>query len=179
MGSIMKNLFSLLSLLVLFTLASCSNLSKNTVREGTFVVRNGVAQDKVWNENLNLTRVSWTHELTLQFDLMMVSISPQSSFNFWFSPDELAELNKCGDARVILAYSLDTKLLPYSVLNEQIDLAGYKKLDLIQFKKHFLQHPDAEMNSLRLYQLYGICRQSKEVKPMIFNFPGYSEKILN
>ena len=175
----MKNFFPLVSLLILLTLTSCSNLSKNTVREGSFVVRNGVAQDKVWNESLSLKRISWTHELTLQFDLMMASISPQSSFNFWFSPEELGEINKCGDFRVILAYSLDTKLLPYSVLNEQIELAGFKKMDLIQFKKHFLQHPDSEMNSLRLYQLYGICRLSKEVKPMIFNFPGYSEKILN
>ncbi len=175
----MKNALTILSLLGLMTLGSCANLSKNTVREGTFVVRNGVAQDKKWNENLDLKRISWTHELTLQFDLMMVSISPQSSFNFWFSADELAVANKCGDFRVILAYSLDTKLLPYSILNEQIELAGYKKIDLIQFKKHFLQHPDAEMNSLRLYQLYGICRQDRLDKPMIFNFPGYSEKILN
>ncbi len=175
----MKNVLKILSVLSLMTLVSCANLSKNVVREGVFVVRNGVAQDKKWNENLNLTRISWTHELTLQFDLMMVSIPPQSSFNFWFSADELAEANKCGDFRVVLAYSLDTKLLPYSILNEQIELAGYKKVDLIQFKKQFNQHPDSEMNSLRLYQLYGICRQSKELKPMIFNFPGYSEKIVN
>lgn len=175
----MKNTLYLLSLLGLMTLGSCSNLSKNVVREGTFVVRNGTAQDKVWRENLDLKRVSWTHELTLQFDLMLANISPQSSFNFWFSKEELEEINKCGDFRLVLAYSLDTRLLPYSVLNEQIELAGYKKLDLIQFKKHFLQHPDAEMNSLRLYQVYGICRPSREVKPLIFNFPGYSEKIVN
>lgn len=175
----MKNVLKILFLLGLMTLTSCANLSKNVVREGVFVVRNGVAQDKTWIENLVLKRISWTHELTLQFDLMMVNIPPQSSFNFWFSADELAEASKCGDFRVILAYSLDTKLLPYSILNEQIELAGFKKMDLIQFKKQFNQHPDAEMNSLRLYQLYGICRQSKEVKPMIFNFPGYSEKIVN
>ena len=175
----MKNVLRVLSLLVLVNLISCANLSKNAVREGILVVRNGVAQDKKWNENLSLKRISWTHELTLQFDIMMVSIAPQSSFNFWFSVDELAMLNKCGDFRVLMAYSLDTKLLPYSILNEQIELAGYKKVDLIQFKKQFLQHPDAEMNSLRLYQLYGICRAEKSDKPMIFNFPGYSEKIVN
>ncbi len=175
----MKNALIPIFLLVTLILSSCANLSKNTVREGKLIVKNGVAQDKAWNENLEFKRISWSHELTLQFDLMMVSIPPQSSFNFWFSADELEVVNKCGTFRVLLAYSLDTKILPYSQINEQIEKIGYKKVDLIQFKKQFNQHPDAEMNSLRLYQLYGICHSDKIVKPMIFNFPGYSQKIIN
>lgn len=173
----MKKSFVLL--LSLFALVSCSNLSKNSVKEGTFVVRNGTAGDKVWNENLNLTRISWYHELTLEFDLMMASVPPQSGFNFWFSSAELQDAQKCEDFKVLMAYSLDTKTIPYSYLNEQLENAGYKKVDLMGFKKHFLQHPDAEMNSLRLYQVYGICRPSKESKPLILNFPGFTEKVLN
>ena len=173
----MKKSFVLL--LSLFALVSCSNLSKNSVKEGTFVVRNGTAGDKVWNENLNLTRISWYHELTLEFDLMMANVPPQSGFNFWFSSAELQDAQKCEDFKVLMAYSLDTKTIPYSYLNEQLENAGYKKVDLMGFKKHFLQHPDAEMNSLRLYQVYGICRPSKETKPLILNFPGFTEKVLN
>ena len=123
--------------------------------------------------------MSWYHELTLQFDLMLGTIEPQSSFNFWFSKDELDMIAKCGDFRIVLAYSQDTKIIPYSYLNEQLDRSGYKKIELISFKKQFIQHPDAEMNSLRLYQLYGICRPEKNDKPLIFNFPGFSEKIVN
>ena len=166
-------------LIALLTLASCANLSKNTVKEGPFIVKNGTAGDKIWKENLNFTRVSWYHELTLQFDLMLGDIAPQSSFNFWFSKDELDMIAKCGDFRIVLAYSQDTKIIPYSYLNEQLDRSGYKKIELISFKKQFIQHPDAEMNSLRLYQLYGICRPEKNDKPLIFNFPGFSEKIVN
>ena len=173
----MKKTFILL--LTLLTFASCANLSKNSIKEGPFLVRNGTAGDKVWKENLNLKRVSWYHELTLQFDLMLGSIEPQSSFNFWFSKDELDMIGKCGDFKIILAYSQDTKIIPYSYLNEQLDHSGYKKMELISFKKQFLQHPDSEMNSLRLYQVYGICRPEKTDKPLILNFPGFSEKIIN
>jgi hypothetical protein len=179
MGSIMKNVIIILSLFTLMGLASCANLSKNNVGEGHYLVRNGVAQDKRWIENLDLKRISWTHELTLSFDLMMGSIPPQSSFNFWFSKAELDEVNKCEDFRIILAYSLDTKIIPYSYLNEQIELAGFKKVDLMEFKKNFLAHPDAEMSSFRSYQLYGICRSQKNDKPLILNFPGFPEKVLN
>lgn len=174
----MKNKFLiLLSLLTLFT--SCANLSKNTIKEGEFIVRNGTAGTNIWNENLKITRVSWYHELTLQFDLMLAPIAPQSSFNFWFSKEELEAIGKCGDFRVVLAYSWDTKIIPYSNLNEQLDLAGFKKLDLNTFKKNLLQHPDSEMNSLRVYQIYGICRPASEHKPLIFNFAGFSEKTVN
>lgn len=165
--------------LVLLTFASCANLSKNTIKEGPFLVKNGTAGDKTWKENLNLTRVSWYHELTLQFDLMLGAIGPQSSFNFWFSKDELEMIGKCGDFKIVLAYSQDTKIIPYSYLNEQLDNSGYKKIELVSFKKQFVQHPDAEMNSLRLYQLFGICRSEKSDKPLILNFPGFSEKTLN
>ena len=180
MDPIMKKTILLATLLVsVLGLSSCSNLSKNTVREGTYIVRNGTAGDKIWNENLNLKRISWYHELTLEFDLMLASIPPQSSFNFWFSKAELDDVNKCPDFKVVMAYSLDTKIIPYSHLNEQLELAGYKKIDLIQFKKNFIQHPDSEMNSFRIYQVYGICRESRDLKPLIFNFPGFTEKTVN
>lgn len=169
-------------LVLAFTLSivsSCANLSKNTIKDGTFVVRNGTAGPKIWNENLNFNRISWYHELTLVFDLMMAPITAQSSFNFWFSPEELQVAGKCNDFRVVLAYSADTSVLPYSLLNEQLDVAGFKKVDIVSFKKNFTQHPDSEMNSLKLYQIYGVCRNDSAHKPLIFNFPGYTEKTVN
>ena len=163
----------------LLTFISCANLSKNIVKEGPFIVKNGIAGDKSWNENLNFKRISWYHELTLQLDLMLGTITPQSSFNFWFSKDELDYIGKCGDFKIVVAYSQDTKVISYSHLKEQLENSGYKKMELIVFKKHFFQHPDSEMNSLRLYQVYGICRPDNIDKPLIFNFAGYKEKIVN
>lgn len=173
---VMKAIVILCTLGASVLVSSCSNLSKNSVKEGQYIVRNGTTGSEVWQESWPMTRVSWYHEMTLQFDIITAPLTPQSGFNFWFSKSELEEIHKCSDFRVFLAYSLDTKAIPYSLVNEQIEVAGYKKVDLIEFKKHFMQHPDAEMNSMRLYQLYGICRMNRELKPLIFNFPGFSEK---
>ncbi len=166
-------------LVLLLVLSGCGNLSKNITREGTYYIRNGAFADKTWDEDLQFRRTSWYHELTLQFDLMMTPITPQSSFNFWFSKAELEDVQKCGDFRLALVYSLDTKVIPYSLLNEQLERSGFKKIELLEFKKHLLSHPDSEMNSTRLYQVYGLCRDAKELKPLVLNFPGFNEISLN
>lgn len=179
MGAKMKYFTRFLMVLLLLLQVACSNLSKNIVKEGSYVVRNGTFANKSWDDDLVFNRQSWYHELTLQFDFLMAPIAPQSSFNFWFSPLELEDVQKCGDFRLVLAYSLDTKVIPYSLLNEQLENAGFKKIELIEFKKHLMQHPDSEMNSTRLYQVYGICRAAKDAKQLLINFPGYNEKALN
>lgn len=163
----------------IFLLAGCSNLSKNNVQEGTLYIKNGTYSDKVWKDKLVFDRYSWYHELTLQFDLMLVNVAPKSPFNYWFSKDELESMNKCQDSRVLMAYSLDTKDVPYSSLYEQLEKSGYTRFELLEFKKHVLHHPDAQAQGLKLYHIFGICKKSSETKPLIINIPGYSEKVLN
>jgi hypothetical protein len=158
---------------------SCSNLSKNTVEEGRLLLRNGVYTDKAWKEDLVFQRTSWYRELTLSFDLMLAQVFPQSSFNFWFSKDELDTFVKCADARVVVAYSMDTKEIPYSSLYEQIEKSGFTRFDLPEFKKHLLAHPDSQINGFHLYHVFGICKKNKDLRPLIMNFPGYLEKRIN
>ncbi len=174
-----KRLSYFLFFIMLGLFSACSNLTKNTVREANFIIKNGVSADKKWIEDLKLSRLSWHHEMTLQFDLMIGNILPQSSFNFWFSRSEQGQIDKCNDFRIVMAYSQDTKYIPYSYLNDQLKYAGFQKIELSEFKAQLLQHPDSELNSLRLYQIFGICRLEKSSKPLIFNFPGYSEISLN
>ena len=169
--------YSLITFLFLI-LVSCSNLSKNTVNDGSLPIRNGVFENKTWNDTLVFERYSWNHELTLNFELMVAKLDPQSGFNFWFSKDELATFNKCKDARIVLAYSLDTKVIPYSILNEQLEFNEFAKFDLIEFKKNLLAHPDATQNSLKLYHVFGVCRKSNDLAPVKISFPGFSEKTL-
>ncbi|MGZ3807284.1 MAG: hypothetical protein ACXVCE_04300, partial [Bacteriovorax sp.] len=119
------------TLILLALLVSCSNLSKNIVQEHNLVVRNGTFADKVWKDDLVFQRNSWYHELTLQLDVMLAHVSPQSPFNFWFSKDEIDQMIKCGDSRVVLAYSLDTKDIPYSALYEQFEKNGYTRFELL------------------------------------------------
>lgn len=170
---------SLLLLLVGLLVISCSNLSKNSVEEGRLVLKNGTFTDKYWKEDLVFERSSWYHELTLAFDFMQVQIAPQSSFNFWFSKNELDIISKCADSRVVMAYSLDTKAIAYSSLYEQVEKSGFTRFDLPEFKKHLLAHPDAELNGFRLYHIFGICKKTKDLKPLIINFPGYLEESIN
>jgi len=141
--------------------------------------KNGTYADKVWKEKLIFDRYSWLHELTLQFDMMVANVAPKSPFNFWFSKDELESMNKCDDARVVMAYSLDTKDVPYSTLYEQLEKSGYSRFELLEFKKQILHHPDAQAQALRLYHIFGICKKARNDKPLIINIPGYTEKVLN
>lgn len=169
----MKN-FAFVALLTL-CLTGCSNLSKNNVKEGTFLIKNGKVQDKLWKENLSFKRLSWLHELTMQFDLMIADLPPQSGFNFWLSKGEQEQISKCSHFKIILAYTMDSKIIPHSYFNEQLSAAGYKRIELIEFKKHLLQHPDSEMSSLRQYRLIGACQSDIVGKPLKLNFPGYQE----
>lgn len=175
----MKIKQSWILILVSLLSISCSNLSKNTVEEGRLLLKNGTFADKVWKEDLVLKRDSWYHELTLAFDLMLGTISPQSSFNFWFSKDELDNIIKCADFRVAMAYSMDTKEIAYSALYEQIEKAGFTRFEIPEFKKQILAHPDAQLYGFRLYHIFGICKKVQDLKPLIINFPGYSEKLIN
>lgn len=169
----------LLTLILLLLSVSCSNLSKNSVQVANMPLRNGTFNDKVWKEDLDFKRVSWYHELTLQFDVLFANISPQSSFNFWFSKEELDQMASCFDSKVVLAYSLDTKEIPYSTLYDQLEKSGYSRFDLMSFKKHLLAHPDSQINGFRLYHIFGICKKEDDHKSLIINFPGYSEKSVN
>ena len=169
----------LILVIALLSAISCSsNLSKNLVQDGSLILRNGTYNDKVWKEDLIFQRNSWYHELTMQFDLMLAHVTPQSSFNFWFSKNELDSMINCSESSVVMAYSLDTKDIPYSSLYEQFEKSGYTRFDLIEFKKHLLQHPDAQLNGFRLYHVFGICKKAKDSKSLIVNFPGYFERII-
>lgn len=170
---------SWLLLLMGIFIISCSNLSKNYVSDGKLLLRNGTFAEKMWKEDLVFQRNSWFHELSLSFDFIMSRVPPQSSFNFWFSKDELDTIVKCSDFRVVLAYSMDTKEIPYSSLYGQLEAAGFTRFELPEFKKQILAHPDAQLNGFRLYHIFGICKKQHDLKPLIINFPGYFEKLLN
>lgn len=159
-------------------LVSCSNLSKNTIESGKFYVRNGVQAERTWKEDLSFDRFSWYHELSLQFEIMIGEISPQSGFNFWFSKDELDFMSKCTHPQIMIAYSIDTAIIPYSTLNDQLEKNGVNKIELLEFKKNLNAHPDSSGNSLKNYRAFGLCRKNGNLNPIKITFPGFLEKPL-
>jgi hypothetical protein len=167
-----------ISTLIVLSFLGCSNLSKNNVNEGSFYLSNGTFADKTWKEDLKFERYSWYHELTLQFDLMSVNILPQSGFNYWFSNDEQLSMSSCKEARIVFAYSNNSQIIPYSRLYDSFEKSGFTRIELPEFQRQLLQHPDASMNSLKLYHVLGFCRKNNPSNQIVITFPGYSEKII-
>ncbi len=161
-----------------FLMVGCSNLSKNMTKSGTFVVRNGNYADKTWKENLSFERYSWYQEMSLQFDLMITRMNSSSSFNYWFSADELKQVNECNDFRLVLLYTLDSKRISHSLFFEQAEAANFHRFELMTFKKQLLMHPDSSENSLGLYQVYGLCKKTKDLRPIMVNFPSFQEVVI-
>lgn len=149
----MRNKLLTILVFIIFGLAGCSNLSKNQIKDGEILVKNGTYTDKIWKETLKFERYSWYHELTLQVDVMVARFNQDSPFNYWLSKDELDWLSRCSDARIVLTYALDSKLISNAMLNEQFSNSGFDHFDLNQFKKYLIQHPDSELNSLKLYKV--------------------------
>lgn len=170
--------FLLVLILSAFFFSSCSNLTKNMTKVGSFVVRNGNYADKTWKENLSFARYSWYQEMSLQYDVMLARIESNSSFNFWFSADELKQINECADFRIALLYTLDSKKIAHSAFFEQAEVANFHRIELMTFKKQLLMHPDSTENSLNLYQVYGLCKKTKDLKPIVINFPSFQEVTL-
>lgn len=173
--SIMKISMITLQFITFLGFISCSNLSKNMTKSGTYVVRNGAYADKMWKENLVFERYSWYQEMSLQYDVMIAKLDANSSFNFWFSADELKDANDCADFRVVLLYTLDSKKIAHSSFFEQAESSNFLRLDVQAFKKQLLMHPDSSENSLNLYQVYGLCKKTKDLKPIVINFPSFQE----
>ncbi len=167
-----------IAILSLFLFLSCSNLSKNLVKSGNFTLRNGVAADKTWNENLSFKRYSWFQEMSLFYEALLGDLSPQSSFNNWFSAEELKEINKCADFKVVLLYSLDSKKISNGLFFEQVERANYQKIEISNFKRNLMLHPDSNENSFSLYQVYGLCKKTKDLIPLMVSFPGFQEVTL-
>jgi hypothetical protein len=165
----------LIILPVIFLAISCSNLSKNMVKKGTFSIKNGVYRNLSWKEELKLQRVSWYHELTLLYDLIYGSIDEKSKFYNWFSVQEQNRIKNCSDIILGVRYSLDSDRISHSMFDEMMRNANYEKISVPEFEKALRMHPDYKRLSLTLYKTQVYCRKSKVSAPVYINFPNFGE----
>jgi hypothetical protein len=167
--------YQIILFLIIF-ISSCaqySNLSKNIIKEGDFVLKGGVFGNRTWKESLTFTRYSWFHELTLYFDLMYVRMSADSSFNNWFSKDEYKSVEICDDFILALLYSFDSNKISKVSFREQMDKQGYKQIIFKNFNQNARLHPDYLENSLKRYSIQGYClEKTDKIVPKI-TFPGH------
>lgn len=154
---------------------SCSNLSKNLVKEGDFSISSGRVGKYKWNDSLNFKRVSWYHELTLLLDMMYVKIDEKAPFYNWFSLDEKTRISNCSEKLLVISYALDSDRLSQVMLRNKIKDYGYEDIAIPHFSKSLKSHPDFERLSLTLYKVDLFCKKSKQVDDMFITFPNYDE----
>ena len=164
-----------LTLLLLGFFLSCSNLSKNMVKEGDFSIHNGVHKNKQWNTSLDFQRVSWFHELTLLYDFMYAAVDKKSDFYNWFSQDEKRRIKSCSKVYVTLNYSLDADRISEAMLDSQLRDQGFESYLAPQFSRTLKTHPDFEHLSLSLYKVKLFCSPRLAKEKLVINFPNFKQ----
>lgn len=161
---------------VCFLLVACSTLSKNYVKNGSFVLDGGTNGEKSWNTSLEFKRLSWYQELTLSFDVMYARVGGSDPFYNWFSESEKEMVGECLDFYVTLLYAMDDSKIAAKHYIAQMDSYGYKKVLLPTFSSYVKNHPGFEMNSLKLYKILGFCRKEKIAKDLNIRFPNFEDQ---
>ncbi len=142
-----------------FFILSCSNLSKNTIKRGDFAIKRGVYKSETWSDSLNFERISWFHELSLNFDLLVTKLDEKSPFMKWFSPSERELFNSCRDHYLVMTYHLDSDRISKRMFYTQMNDQGYKDFLVPNFERAIKLHPDFEFLSLQLYKLTLLCNK--------------------
>lgn len=167
-------------ILLLFLLsAACSHYSDNFIKEGKYVLSEGIYKRKIWKTKLTFKRYSWYKEITMRYDLLLSPFDQFSKFNHWFSSSELKRIKQCTKAYIGLSYSLDTDLISSNDLFLQYKKYGYEKISIPNFARELKAHPDSTINSLNLYQAFVLCHHTTPVQDEIVYFPGYQSIKLN
>jgi hypothetical protein len=147
------------------------------VKEGSFSIKSGVHHNQKWGEDLEFSRYSWYHELTLLFDVMVTTVDEKSPFFNWFSSDEKAVLGKCDDVLVVMSYALDSARISRRMFLNEAERYGYSEILIPSFSKAMKLHPDHEKQSLQLYSTTALCHKGEENKreKISVRFPSYPE----
>lgn len=169
----MKKFTALFTLLLLCSCAT-SNMSKNTTKQGNFVLNGGKAGDKTWSDSLIFKRQSWYKELALLFDVQLARLDSDSPFLAWFSDKEKENYNECKDFIIAISYTLDSKRISQPMFIEEMKKQGFSRVSLNTFHSYLRLHPDFESFSLTNYEVYGLCgNQKARPEGISIQFPSF------
>jgi len=169
------------TIMLAFFLSACatSNMSKNTTKDGNFILNGGRSGEKIWTEALIFEHLSWYKELALLFDVYVTRLDRNSPFASWLSERELENLESCKDFLITVSYSLDPKRISSLMFLEEMKKQGFTRISLNSFNSYLKLHPDYESSTLQLYEVYGLCGTHK-VKPegISIQFPSFETLII-
>ncbi len=161
------------SFLFFFMISCATNLSENVIRESSATITGGRFQDQEWKDVLNFKRTSWFRGANLQYDFYLAKLDKNSPFMQW-SEGSLGSLTtNCESLFLSFQYSKDSGIIPYSLVRDNLEKSGFKKIDLSRFVGHLRSHPSYENYSLRSYKVDGYCG---EVNAKIsLSLPGFKQ----
>jgi len=165
-------------IVLLFLTTACSNMSKNMVKKGDFLIRSGSYRNTQWSDSLELKRISWFYELTLLYDVMYGKIDKNSKFYNWFSAEEKMRIKYCSDILLSINYSLDSERISHQMFYKHLRDHSYDQIAVPEFSKSLKMHPDYKKLSLSLYKSSVFCKKSKATAPIYINFPNFKEIVL-
>ncbi len=157
---------------------SCSSMSKNFIKKGSFVIEEGRYKDILWKDQLKFAHISWYQELTLLFDLKLVKIDNKGPFYNWFSKVERAQVDQCSAFYIVLVYELDSKRLSNSMFLKEMDENGFSQILIESFEANLRMHPQFSDVSINLYKTRGFCRKQKINKKIYITFPGFEKVVI-
>ena len=158
---------------VMLTAFSCSNLTKNIIKQDSRYLRGGVFEKMKWDDSLKFERTSWFHELTLVFDSMLAPIDDQSPFYKWLSKSEKDSLDRCQRSYISVSYAYDSKKISQLMYRDILKKQGLKEVAIPQFKGAFALHQDNEKLSLQLYKIKAFCYDGPK-KKLTISFPSFN-----
>ncbi len=150
----------------------CAITSQNRVVKGDFRLSGGTAKQVVWSEAIIFERTSWYKQTSLVYEVLLAPLSKDSPFYVWFSDATKNALFSCASPYILLDYSLDSTLLPHSIIRKQLAQQGFSEIVIPQFSSEFKNHPQYKISNLTFYSLKGYCRKISD-KKVIFSLPGF------
>lgn len=169
--------------LALFVFASCAAYrSFNQTTNGDVRFPGGVHKDETWDDSMNFKRASWYHGMTLYYDALLYTASPNSPFSKWFSSAEKEYFQRCERLLVTVNYSADATKISHVMFREQMRLNGYDDVVVNTFASSVKTHPGFQAWNLQNYKILGYCKRRPAVvgtpTELAITFPSFKELYL-
>lgn len=162
---------------MIFGFLACAHQSRRPINTSKVVFVGGQYADKHWDQKLVFTKYSWFKGATLENELLLSKLNKESAFSAWLGPDN-KQLDDCSELLIVVAYAKVSAAQGKSNLYAQIEKAGFKRIDLLEFSRHLEAHQNYTDWKLTQHKIVGFCRNNLSRQPIEMIIPGFPKKAL-
>ncbi|HXH76048.1 MAG TPA: hypothetical protein VNJ08_13845 [Bacteriovoracaceae bacterium] len=164
---------------VIALLVGCAaHKNYNQTTTGRVVYTGGIYQKEVWDDYMQMQRMSWYHGMTLYYDVIFWKADASSPFSKWFSAAEKEYFTKCESFIVTAGYSADPTKISHVNFREQMKLNGYDDVVINSFGSYIKSHPSSIEWRFQNYKVIGFCKRSPTrlgTSNLAINFSGFKQ----